>query len=107
MGYSSVETLGAHVFNAPAGFTLAAAFLVYGLLYGPPAKPGEVDRLSTLALAVYLLVAALLVLASRHEAVALIAFVVLTVATIAVALADRSRDWRCRGGGGSRCFSHG
>ncbi len=85
IGYSSVETLGAHVFNALAGFALAAAFLVCGLLYGPPAKPGEVDRLSTLALAVYLLVAALLVLASRHDPVALIAFVFLTAATVSVA----------------------
>ena len=85
MEYSSVAALGAHVFNALAGFVLAAAFLVCGLLYGPPAKPGEVDRLSSLALAVYLLVAALLVLASRHDPVALTAFVVLTVATIAVA----------------------
>ena len=85
MGYSSVAALGAHVFNALAGFALAAALLVCGLLYGPPAKPGEVDRLSSLALAVYLLVAALLVLASRHDPVALTAFVVLTVATIAVA----------------------
>jgi uncharacterized membrane protein len=84
-GYSSVEALGAHMFNALAGFTLAAAFLVCGLLYGPPAKPGEIDRLSTLALSVYLLVAALLVLASRHDPVALTAFVLLTVATVAIA----------------------
>ena len=81
MEYSSVAALGAHVFNALAGFALAAAFLVCGLLYGPPAKPGEVDRLSSLALAVYLLVGTLLVLASRHDPVALTAFVVLTVAT--------------------------
>jgi uncharacterized membrane protein len=85
MGYSSVEALGAHVFSALAGFALAAVFLVCGLLYGPPAKPGEVDRLSSFALAVYLLVAALLVLASRHDPVALIAFVFLTAATAAVA----------------------
>jgi uncharacterized membrane protein len=85
MEYNSVAAIGAHVFNALAGFALAAAFLVCGLLYGPPGKPGEVDRLSSLALAVYLLVAALLVLASRHDPVALTAFVILTVATIAVA----------------------
>jgi uncharacterized membrane protein len=85
MGYSSVAALGAHVFNGLAGFVLAAALLVCGLLYGPSAKPGEVDPLSSLALAVYLLVATLLVLASRHDPVALTAFVVLTVATIAVA----------------------
>jgi uncharacterized membrane protein len=80
-----VEAIGAHVFNALAGFVLAAIFLVCGLLYGPPAKLGEVDWLSTLALSVYLLVAAFLVLASRHDAVAFTAFVVLTAATVAIA----------------------
>ena len=81
----NVTALGAHVFHALAGFALVATFLVCGLLYGPPAAPGMIDRLSTLALAVYLLVAALLVLASRHDPVALTAFVILTVATVAIA----------------------
>jgi uncharacterized membrane protein len=81
----NVTALGAHVFHALAGFALAATFLVCGLLYGPPAAPGMVDRLSTLALAVYLLAAALLVLASRHDPVALTAFVILTIATVAIA----------------------
>ncbi len=80
-----VEAIGAHVFNALAGFVLAAIFLVCGLLYGPEAKPGEVDWLSTLALSAYLLVAAFLVLTSRHDAIAFTAFVVLTVATVAIA----------------------
>src|ERR1700722_19071201 len=81
----NVTALGAHVFPALAGFALAATFLVCGLLYGPPAAPGMVDRLSTLALAVYLLAAAFLVLASRHDPVALTAFVILTIATVAIA----------------------
>ncbi len=81
----SVTALGAHVFHALAGFTLVATFLVCGLIYGPPAAPGVIDRLSTLALVVYLLAAAFLVLASRHDPVALTAFVVLTVATVAIA----------------------
>ncbi len=81
----NVTALGAHVFHALAGFALVATFLVCGLLYGPPAVPGAVDRLSTLALVVYLLAAALLVLASRHDPVALTAFVILTVATVAIA----------------------
>ena len=46
----TVTALGAHVFHALAGFALVATFLVCGLLYGPPAAPGAVDRLSTLAL---------------------------------------------------------
>ncbi len=81
----TVTALGAHVFHALAGFALVATFLVCGLLYGPPAAPGVIDRLSTLALVVYLLAAAFLVLASRHDPVALTAFVVLTVATVAIA----------------------
>ncbi len=80
-----VEALGAHVFNVLAAFALAATFIVCGLLYGPTATPGEIDRLSTLALSAYLLVAALLVLVSQHDPVALTAFVVLTAATIAIA----------------------
>jgi uncharacterized membrane protein len=85
MELDTVAALGAHIFNVLAGFALAAIFLVCGLLYGPPAIPGEVDRLSAFALSVYLLVAALLVLASRHDPVALTAFVALTVATVAIA----------------------
>ena len=81
----AVTALGAHVFHALAGFALVATFLVCGLVYGPPAAPGMIDRLSTLALVVYLLAAAFLVLASRHDPVALTAFVVLTVATVAIA----------------------
>jgi uncharacterized membrane protein len=81
----TVTTLGAHVFHALAGFALVATFLVCGLLYGPPAALGLIDRLSTLALAVYLLAAAFLVLASRHDPVALTAFIILTVATVAIA----------------------
>ena len=79
-----VEALGAHVFSALAGFLLAAVFLVCGLLYGPPAEPGEVEWLSTLSLSVYLLVAAFLVLVSRHDSLAFSAFVALTVATVAI-----------------------
>jgi uncharacterized membrane protein len=80
-----VEAIGAHVFNALAGFVLAAVFLVCGLFYGPPAKAGEVDWVSTLSLSVYVLVAALLVFASREDTVPFAAFVILTAATVAVA----------------------
>ena len=85
VGVVTVDALGAHVFSALAGFALASALLVCGLLYGPPASPGRIDLLSTLALSVYLLVASILVLASRHDGVALTAFVVLTVAAVAIA----------------------
>ena len=94
MAPGAVAAVGAHAFNTLAGFALAAVFLVCGLLYGPQAKPGEVDRVSVFALSVYLLAAALLVLASRHDATALTVFVVLTVATVAVA-------WRAEAASGA------
>jgi len=77
--------LGAHVFHVLAGFALAATFLVANLLYGPRTAPSQMDRLSNLALSIYLVVATLLVLASRHDPAALIAFVVLTAATVGIA----------------------
>jgi uncharacterized membrane protein len=85
VSFDPPEALGAHLFNALAGFALATTFLVCNLLYGPPAAPGEVDPLSTLALSIYLLVATLLVLASRHDPLAFTAFVALTAATVAIA----------------------
>ena len=90
----AVTAVGAHAFNTLAGFALAAVFLVCGLLYGPDAKPGELDRVSVFALSIYLLAAALLVLASRHDATALTVFVVLTIATVAVA-------WRAEAASGA------
>ena len=79
------EALNAHVFYVLVGFALSAILLVCGLLYGPSATPGEVEHLSSLALSVYLLLAAILVLSSHHEAVPLAAFVVLTIAGLAIA----------------------
>ena len=83
--FSFVAALGAHVFYVLASFALAAALLVANLLYGPTAAPGTMDRLSTLALSIYLLAATVLVLASRHDPVALVPFIVLTAATVAIA----------------------
>jgi uncharacterized membrane protein len=80
-----VAGLGARILHVLAGYGLAAALIVAGLFYGPPAEPGRMDPLSSAALSVYLLLAALLVHASTHDPVALIAFVVLTVATVAIA----------------------
>ncbi len=80
----SVVALNAHVFHAISGFALTAVFLVCGFLYGPPA-PNGIERFSSFAPSIYLLAAALLVLASRHDPVALTAFVILTIATVAIA----------------------
>ena len=63
-------------------------------MYGPDVKPGEIDRVSVFALTIYLLAAALLVLASRHDATALTVFVVLTIGTVAVA-------WRAEAASGA------
>ena len=84
-GPGTVTALGAHVFHAIAGFALLAIFLVCGLFYGPPAAPDRIDYVSSFALCVYLLVATILVLASGHDTAALGAFVILTIATVAIA----------------------
>jgi uncharacterized membrane protein len=80
-----VDWLTPHVFHVLVGFVLAAALIVSGFLFGPDAEAGRIDGLSAAALAVPLLGAAILVLASRHDTLALITFVVLVGATIAIA----------------------
>ena len=83
--FSFIAALGAHVFYVVASFALAATFLVANLLYGPTTAPGAMDRLSNFALSIYLLAATILVLTSRHDPVALVPFIVLTAATVAIA----------------------
>ena len=78
-------SIGAHAFHAVAGFVLVAALLVSGLLYGPDAEPGEIDPVSSIALGAYLFAATLLVLASRHDGVALAAFTLMIAGTVAIA----------------------
>ena len=85
VGVVSVDALGAHVFYAVAGFALAAVLIVAGLWFGPDAEPGRIDGVSSAALAAYLVAAAVLVLASRHDPLALTAFAVLVAATAAIA----------------------
>jgi uncharacterized membrane protein len=80
-----VNALSPHVFHAVASFALAAIFIVSGLFYGPPAGRAGIDPVSSGALAAFLLAAALLVLASRHDPVALTALVVLITASCAIA----------------------
>jgi uncharacterized membrane protein len=80
-----VDALDAHVFHVAIGFALVAAVIVAGLLFGPDARPDAVDGTSSGALATYLVGATLLVVASRHDTLSLIAFFVLVAATIAIA----------------------
>src|SRR5712691_4915187 len=84
-GVAGVDALGAHAFHVVAGFALAAALIVAGLLFGPNAAPSRIDGVSSASLGAYLLVAGLMVLASRHDPVALGAFVMLVGATVAIA----------------------
>src|SRR5207248_2831714 len=67
-----------------AGFSLAAILIVAGFLFGPDAEPGRIDRVSSAALTGYLIALVCLVIASRHDPLALAAFVVLIAATVAV-----------------------
>ncbi|MES1155192.1 MAG: DUF2339 domain-containing protein, partial [Pseudorhodoplanes sp.] len=84
-GIPDPRALSAHVFHSLAGFALACAFLVAGLFYGPEAERGRYDQVSWGVLAGYLFGAFLLVLASRHDMLALAALFVLAGASIAVA----------------------
>jgi uncharacterized membrane protein len=78
-------SIGPHAFHAAAGFVLVAALLVSGLFYGPDAEPGEIDPVSSGSLAAYLFAAAVLVLASQHDGVALTIFTLMVIGTIAIA----------------------
>jgi uncharacterized membrane protein len=73
------------VFHVVASFALAALLIVSGLFYGPPAAPARIDPVSSGALAAFLAAAAILVLASRHDPLALTALVALIVAACAIA----------------------
>ena len=77
--------VAAHSFHVVVGFALVATFIVSGLLFGPDAEPGKIDPVSSGALAAYLFGALLIVLMSRHDTQALVVFVALTAATVAIA----------------------
>ena len=84
-GIGEVHAVAPHAFHLAAGFTMAALLIVSGLLFGPDAAVGEIDLVSSGALAAYLVAAALLVVATGHDHLALILFVALAVATVAIA----------------------
>ena len=98
IAYPHVDALGAHLFHVVAGFALAAAMIVSGLLYGPQAEPGEIDEISSGALGAYLFAAAMLVVVgSFHDAAALTAFTLLAAATVAIAWRTEAALWRAAG----------
>lgn len=79
------DSLLPHIFHGIVGYALAAALIVSGLFYGPPAVPGKVDGISSGALVGYLFAVGLLVVARNHEAPALYVFALLCAATVAIA----------------------
>jgi uncharacterized membrane protein len=83
--YPNVEALTAHLFHVLAGFTLVAALIVSGLLYGPSPEPGKIDEISSGALGAYLLAACVLAIGSAHDSAALAIFTILAAATVAIA----------------------
>ncbi len=84
-GITDIGAVVPHVFHAAAGFTLAALFVVAGLFFGPKAEPDRIDAMSSGAVATYLLVAALLAVATDHNPAALLPFALLVAATAAIA----------------------
>ena len=88
-----VDSLTPHALHAVIGFILAALLIVSGLFYGPDAEDGRIDPVSSGALAAYLFASAVLVLVRDHETVAMTAFTLLTVATIAIAWRTEAATW--------------
>src|SRR5262249_19978272 len=80
-----VPAIGPHAFHALVGFALATVLIVAGLLFGPPAERGDVDAVSSGALAAYVLAAAALVLAWHHDPLAFSVLALMAFATVAIA----------------------
>ena len=74
-----------HALHIVVSFGLMAALVVCGLLYGPPIERGQVEPLSSAALAIYLLAAALFVVFTRHDPIAFAAFSLLVFAAVVIA----------------------
>jgi uncharacterized membrane protein len=85
IGLRDVDALHAHLFHAVVSYALIAALIVCGLFYGPSADVGRIDPVSSIALSVSLFGALLLVLASRHDPIAIMVFTALALATLLIA----------------------
>jgi uncharacterized membrane protein len=84
-GIGDLQQVAPQGFHLAVGFALAALLIVSGLIFGPEARQGEIDLVSSGALAAYLFAAMLLVLATGHDSFALLVFVGLVAATVAIA----------------------
>ena len=82
---AQVPSLAPHAFHAVVGFALAAALIVAGLLFGPPANAERIDAVSSGSLAAYVFAAMALVIAWFHDPSTLAVFAVLVAATVAIA----------------------
>ena len=91
-----------HAFHVIAGFVLAALLVVCGFMFGPPADEGQIEPISSGSLAAYLFGATMIVLASFHADLAMIAFALLVAGTLFVAWRAEARDRRGRRGGRPR-----
>ena len=85
IGNVSAEVLTPHIAFVLVCFVLAALLIVSGFLFGPEAEKGRIDLVSSAALGAYLLGAALLALATQHDLMTLITFLVLVAGTVAIA----------------------
>ena len=86
IGNVAANVLTPHIVYVIACFVLAALLIVSGFLFGPEAERWRVDLVSSAALGAYLLGAALLVLATQHDLMTLITFLILVAGTVAIAL---------------------
>jgi uncharacterized membrane protein len=77
--------VGPYAFHVMSGFVLATLLVVCGLLFGPPAEDDRVEPVSSGSIAAYLFGAVLIVLSSFHADAAIVAFAILTAATLLVA----------------------
>jgi uncharacterized membrane protein len=85
MGDPRNGSLPAHAFYAAIGFALGAFFIVAGLFRGPPAERGHIDPISSGVLIGYLFGAFMLVLATAHAPLAMVTFLLLIAASVAIA----------------------
>jgi uncharacterized membrane protein len=86
--------IGPHALHVIAGFILAALLVVCGFMFGPPAQQGQIEPISSGALAAYLLGATMIVLNSFHADTAMIVFALLVAGTLLVA-------WRAEAAAGA------
>ena len=77
--------VGPHVFHVIAGFVLAALLVICGFMFGPAAAEGEIEPISSSALAAYLLGATAIVITSLHADAAMTGFALLVAGTLLVA----------------------